>query len=426
VTVPSGTVSVGPIHCPRTNLKCNGSCVARMTMVRLILAAYRSAGPIVLLLLVGCIATALTPCLGRVDDSTLKARVLYLGDSSYPANKLVLQWIIAEPKFQIVIVPCDTYFIGLPEALKMTRLYLPRSYQALNASQDVVIIHDISPRIIPPNVIGFIHRALEEEGFGVGLICFMFWGGTNEIAVWMSLAFYEAFPADVDLGTEVQSYMGRTYWSVVKKDPILNLPDIEKQPMQTLGNHGGDIWPRPGSVVHAIWKGRNTPVLVTGDYGSGRTLQLGQGWHNPASEVFQNYRFMPDLTYNQLYFLADISPPEDLELAHRARELFIDVRTRKSVTISTMEFVDKFGARLDRIEEELGDLGEDVVDAERDYLAGDYAAAAEILNGVMEAYPSIEKHLADLKNRTLFWVHTFEWVSVMATGLIGSVVPTSL
>jgi len=382
---------------------------------------------IVLLLLAGCGAMAtLTPCLGRVDDSTLKARVLYLGDSSYAPNKLVLQWIIAEPKFRIVIVPCDTYFIGLPEALRMTRLYLPRSYQALNASQDIVIIHDISPRIIPSNVLGFIHQAVRQEGLGLGLICFMFWGGTNEIAVWVSLAFYDAFPADVDLGTDIPSYLGRTYWSVVKRDPILNLPDIEKQPMQTLGNHGGDIWPRPGSVVHAVWKGRNTPVLVTGDYGAGKTLQLGQGWHNPASEVFQKYRYMPDLTYNQLYFLADILPPEDLELAHRARELFMDVRTRKSVTISTMEFVDKFGAKLDRIEEELARLGTDVVDAERNYLEGDFAQAAEILKGIMGAYPTIEEHLADLKNRTLMWIHLYEWISVVSTGVICSMIIWSL
>ncbi len=392
--------------------------------------ASRIARPAIALIFIICPAwICLTAAFSRTDEHTLKARILYLGDASFPPNKLVLQWIMAEPKLSMVVVPCDVYFIDLPVAQKMTRLYLPRTYQALNGSYDAVIIHNISPTIIPSNVLGFIHRALEEEGLGVGLICFMFWGagaGSNQIGIWMDLAFYDVFPADVDLGTDVPSQMGRTYWTVVKKDPILNLPDIEKQPMQVLGNHGGDIWPRPGSVVHAIWKGRNTPVLVTGTYGSGRTLQLGQGWHNPPEHVFQNYRYMPDLTYNQIYFLADILPPEDLELAHRTRELFIDVRTRKSVTLSTMEFVDKLGARLDRIEEELRLLGPAVSEAERKYLTGDIALASELLRAVMEAYPIIEDHLADLKRRTLLWIFVFEWIAVSSTVLICSVTVWSL
>ena len=209
----------------------------------------------------------------RIDEDTLKARILYLGDASFPPNQLILQCILAEPKFSTVIVPCDTYFISLPEAKKLTRLYLPRSYDALNSTQDVVIIHNISPTIIPRNVLEFIQRLAEEEGLGVGLISFMFWGGgagTNHIEVWMTLRFYDLFPADVDTLRDIPSQFGRTFWSVVRDYPILGLPDIEKQPMQTLGNHGGDIMPRPGTSVHAVWNGRNTPVMVTGTYGSGR------------------------------------------------------------------------------------------------------------------------------------------------------------
>ncbi|MBU7004688.1 MAG: hypothetical protein HXS50_03920, partial [Theionarchaea archaeon] len=91
--------------------------------------------------------------LGRIDENTLKVRVLYLGDASFPPNKLILQWILAEPKFSMLIVPCDTYFISLPVAMRMTRLYLPRSYAGLNATQDVVVLHNIEPAIIPGKVL---------------------------------------------------------------------------------------------------------------------------------------------------------------------------------------------------------------------------------------------------------------------------------
>jgi hypothetical protein len=367
--------------------------------------------------------------LGRVDENTLKARILYLGDASFPPNKLILQWILAEPKFSMVIVPCDTYFISLPEAKKLTRLYLPRSYESLNSTQDIVIIHNISPTIIPRKVLDFIQRLVDEEGLGIGLISFFFWGGgagTNDIEVWMTLRFYDLFPADVDTLRDIPAQFGRTFWSVVKDYPILGLPDIEKQPMQGFGNHGGDIMPRPGAQIHAVWNGRNTPVLVTGTYGSGRTLQLSQGWHNPPDSVFQNYRYMPDLHYNQLYFLAGVDPPADIELAHRARELFIDVRIRKSVTISAMEFVDKFGARLDEIERELASLTPQVLNAERRYLEGDFQTAQTILLEVIGTYPEIEERITRLKNRTMMWIYISEWLIVSSTGTICGVIVWTL
>lgn len=383
----------------------------------------RSTGFACLVVLIVAFAALLLPpeSLGRVDDETLRARVLYLGDASFPPNQLVLQWIMAEPRFSLTIVPCDTYFISLPVAMRMTRLYLPRSYAGLNATQDVVVLHNIEPAIIPGKVLASIQRAVEEDAFGLGLISYMFWGagaGTNAVEVWMTLAIYDAFPAEIDTGRDIPAAMGRTYWTVVRRDPILNLPDLEKQPMQVFGNHGGDIWPRPGSVIHAVWRGRGTPVLVTGDYGTGRTLQLGHGWHNPPDHVFQNYRYMPDLHYNQLYFLADVSPPEDIELAHRTRELFIDVRVRKSVTIATMDFVDRFGARLDELEDELSKLDPMVREAERSYLSGDFQAAREVLEDVMETYPIIEEKLAKLKERTMMWIYLSEWVVIVSTAMM--------
>ena len=63
----------------------------------------------------------------------------------------------------------------------------------------------------------------------------------------------------------------------------------------------------------------------------------------------------------------------------------------------------------------------------------DAAAQGRLVRAYLEPQPDafvarfpFEKHLADLKNRTLFWVHTFEWISVVATSLICSVVIWSL
>lgn len=366
------------------------------------------------------------PALGmaRIDRATLRIRVLYLGDASWPANQRVVQWMMAEPKLLTFVVPCDTYFIPLPVARRMTRLYLPRTYNDLNSSNDVVVLHDLPPSIIGNRVLGYMQTAVEKDGIGLGLISYMFWGGgagTNNVQIWKTLEFYKIFPADIEMN-DIPATRGRTYWSVVRKEPILDLPGIEKQPMQVLGNHGGDLAPRSGSVVHAVWRGRNTPVMVTGSYGSGPTLQLGQGWHNPPMHVFNNYRYMPDLIYNQLYFLAEVSPPDDLELAHRVRELFVDYRVRKTITISTIEFVDRFGARLDSVEDQLADLDLSIEEAEQSYLLGEWDFAAEVLEDAIGTFPEIEKDLEELRNQAMLWIYISEWVAVTVTFMVcGSV-----
>lgn len=242
----------------------------------------------------------------------------------------------------------------------------------------------------------------------------------------MGLPFYDVFPCDVDVTRDIPQQMGKIFWEIVRREPILDLPDLESVQMYGIGNHGGDILPRSGSVVHARWSGRKTPVLVTGGYGEGATLQLDQGWHNIPTESLRGYRYAPDLIYNQLYFVADVSPPDDLELAHRTREMFIDVRTRKVVTISTIEFVDKFGAKVTKVEGELAQLDSEVREAERIYLAGDYLSASEMLRKIMEEYPGIESGLTRMKKNTLLWIYVSEWLAVLSTGMVCGVVVWAL
>lgn len=99
----------------------------------------------------------------RVDPVTKRARVLYLGDTSYTRNKIVLDWVMAEPRFSLIMVPCDLEFMMLPDARKFTRLYLPRTYEALNSSYDVLVLHNISPQPIDKNILVFFQRGIEEE-----------------------------------------------------------------------------------------------------------------------------------------------------------------------------------------------------------------------------------------------------------------------
>lgn len=352
---------------------------------------------------------------GRVDLVTSKIRVLYVGDAwSTSTIRETLGWIGAEPRFDIQVVPADLEFMLLTEAWKYTRLYLPRRYGDLNLSYDIIILHNISPMVMERKVLNFFQQGIDEEGIGAALITFYFWGGTNDMEIWTKIPFYDVFPCDIPLEKESFGYQGKTFIKVIQAEPILDLPGIEKIPMQSSLNHGADIHPRPGSVTHAIWQGKRTPFLVTGTYGKGETLQLATGWHIMPRT---GYPYLPDFIYNELYFVAKVPPPPDIALARHARGLFIRIRSRKLVTLSSIEFADKFGANLVKVEGDLGDLEVDIDRAERSYLEGDYDAAATTMEQVLEGFPVIEAEVTRLKNEALMWVYLTEWLVVVSTSL---------
>jgi hypothetical protein len=329
--------------------------------------------------------------------------------------KETLGWIGAEPRFEMQIVPADLEFMLFPEAWKYTRLYLPRRYEDLNLSYDIVILHNISPMVMERKFLDFFQRGIFEDGIGAGLITFYFWGGTNDMEIWTKLRFYEVMPADIPLERESYGHQGKMFINVLQAEPILDLPGIEKNPMWGTIHHGADIIPRPGSVTHAIWQGKRTPFLVTSSYGRGATLQLATGWHIMPRI---GWPYLPDFIYNLLYFTADVAPPSDIAIARHARDLFIRVRTRKLVTLSSIEFADKFGANLVRVEEELGDLEVDYYQAERSYLEGDYLGAAAALEQILEVFPVIEAEITRLKNEALVWIYLTEWLAVVSTSLV--------
>jgi len=105
------------------------------------------------------LATMLPSCTGGRIGLGERIRILYLGDTfSFSQNKIVLGWIEAEPRFTLSVVPCDLEVMTSIEAKKFTRLYLPRSYHDMNQSYDVLVLNNVSPRVIPGKILSFFSR----------------------------------------------------------------------------------------------------------------------------------------------------------------------------------------------------------------------------------------------------------------------------
>ncbi len=369
---------------------------------------------ILLLLVVSAVSLPAGHC--RSNPATGEIRVLFLGEFA-AGNRIMLDWIVAEPRFVLTVVPCSLQNVPQSEAKRMTRLYVPRTYELLVGGYDALVFEDFGPMPLLSSAIENFRRGVE-EGMGLALIEFANWQGVGSsyIDAWLATAMAGTFPALVDPKTDVPASEGRTFYKVVRRDPIFDLPGVESVPMN--GGHHGDIFPKPGSVVQAEWRGRGTPALITGSYGEGNTLQLDHGWDNTLAEA-RVWEYCPDLIYNQVLFVAAEPVPPDLEIAHQARKLFIEARIRRVVTVSTLDFIEKFGGTVIKAARKLQELDGLVEEAERSYVKDmDPLVAVNLLNQVMDRYPELEVEMMELKQRSLLWIYVIEWCVVSATATV--------
>lgn len=116
----------------------------------------------------------LTMTEARVAPDSGKIRLLYIGDPwSFQQNRIVLDWIRAEPRFTMTVVPADLEVMIFSGSVRFTRLYLPRDYESLNSSYDVLVPNNISPRVIETRILEFFRQGVEQEGIGTYFVGFV-------------------------------------------------------------------------------------------------------------------------------------------------------------------------------------------------------------------------------------------------------------
>ncbi len=348
----------------------------------------------------------------RRDAASGRVRVLFVGEVM-SGNQLFLSWISADPQFTLTAVPCDIEYQTMMDAKRFARIYVPRTQDRLN-DYDVTMFEDFTYKVLPLNVLDMFQSSIS-EGMGIALIEFVNWGGTNDIFEWMKLSFYDVFPAEPVMN-KFDAQQGRTYYRVVNKYGPLQLPGVESAPLNS-GSHG-DLIAKPGSTTEAVWSGRGTPCMVTSTYGKGHTLQLGHGWDNIPYEARLYYAYLPDFIFNQVLCIADLPYPQDMDLVHTVRKLFIDYEDRKSVTLGFLGFVEEFAINPYRIERRLASVEASRKEAAGDYLAGNYDEARDILRSLLDEFAGIDQDLIRAKDRAFLWIYLVEWASVLGTSMV--------
>jgi hypothetical protein len=360
------------------------------------------------------IALLLVSAEGKTDPDTGKCRVIWVGEIS-SNNEMVLDWIAAEPRMELTrAVPCDLQLLMLDEAKRFARIYLPRSYDSLMAGTDVAIFHDFHPKVLPVGSIEWFRHGVE-SGMGLCLIEFAYrvasYAGMNE---WPLLRIYDAFPGKFVIN-QIEAIYGRQFYEVVREGPLLDLPGLEKQ-LMNWGWHG-DLEPRQGAVTWAIWRGRRTPALVTGQYGEGMVIQADHGWDTIPQGTKRKWQYVTDYVYNNIIFVAGLAFPEDVELVHHTRVKFVRYRDERAMILLMIDFIERFGANPAPFEMEMGEMEGRLDEAESLYIDAQIERSAQILDELLEGFADLNDGLLEAKDRVMVWIYVSEWLAVTGTSM---------
>ncbi|MBU7004938.1 MAG: hypothetical protein HXS50_05185, partial [Theionarchaea archaeon] len=130
------------------------------------------------------------------------------------------------------------------------------------------------------------------------------------------------------------------------------------------------------------------------------------------------YSFLPDIIYNEVFFVTDVDPPEDVFVVHGIRTGLINLHERMKSGIALIDFVDRFGADTSKIEEALLQLDEKIDLIEEEYIISRYSRAMELISITESEFVDFEQDVVDFKENALMWIYIIEWVTVTGVFMI--------
>ncbi len=316
---------------------------------------------------------------------------------------------------------------------RMVRLYFPRTYEDMQ-KYDYIMLNSPEYYIFTDQQDRWMHDRIQEGG-----------GGWNDASVfsqiaqihnaWANSQTQKAFPNDAPAVVDkhgggeslIESYRVRINRDF--PDPVLT-PFIPYDVESAVGFTARFIIARQGSGILAYQVDNHpgytdVPFLTVWDYGQGRAMTSGSiiasvtwfGRDNP---------YAGDIVTNLILYTMKRDLIEDVDIFHSLKTEFGNLRDKMAYLISVMNFVDRLGAHVERVQTEADRVRQYWDDASDAYLDEDFNEAHDLIQEGLDYLKEAEKIAIEEKNKALWWIFVIEWSVTTATLFVSSYVLWSL
>jgi uncharacterized membrane protein len=362
----------------------------------------------------------------RRDPDTGRIRVMYIGA---PFTTYCPYTVFKSDPLLLTTPISGMAWLDSTIVKRALRLYMPRNRREYS-NYDVVGLDDATYEHFSPNTLIWMRDSLLEEGLG-----FYMGGGSGSFGGWVNYLNWGHTPLQEVM--PVECIPDRVEFSVNK---VIRFDDefIRSVPWEEFENHNvfgsyNIVTLKQGAVqlseLSPVGGGRTDPGWTWWDVGNGRFFASPTGFRGTlaggttsAGVSFIYWKHYPDFVSNMVYFCAGFVPPSDIHLLHTTRSKFREVDYHRQMVIGTIEFVSKFGAVLDRVDEKLGEVEESVGQAKQSFIDLELAESLEEIEHALTLLGEADDLAIKAKHKALFWVYVTEWLVVTATLLVfGSV-----
>jgi len=351
-----------------------------------------------------------------------KVSILYAGDP-YPGMTPYLS--MKEDAFTVV-TPVQASFqhyagISGKDIMKAMRIYMARSYEEYVNKYDVMILSDASFSVFSGGQTDWFANGVLDHGIGLIMV-----GGFESFGYgWESTKVHDVLPVSFQRYIWVSGY-NRIEIVDFSNEFVASLPFRPTPEYMRVGTDGNYFTTKEGSSVLARWATKtlefdNPPCYVTWTTGKGRTFALAHDWTPGGGAVMLRWEYYRDFVVNMMLYLAGKSIPDDPAVLHAYRENVHTLAISRSTLFSMIDFVESFGGSAREIEKEIGALDSLVADAKESYLNHEWEVALGKAQGAVTKMQDIEELSVRVKNQTLQWVYTIEWLSVTGVSLFAGV-----
>ncbi len=370
------------------------------------------------------ISSALVSAEAKTDPQTGRIRLLLIGAQWHAGNVYVTSLLRSDPRISIQ-GSIETSGGWLPEEVRRrARLSFPRTKQRFVSTIDALEYNFAPPWALSDEQQQWVHDCVLDEGLGLVLVG-MGWHPCladpllrcNRAEDWVNSIIYKAWPMDVVIGKTIKPSQ---FMEIIQSSPVVDLPDFEKQVFGPLGlsTFIGMVSARPAATTYTRWQAGGEDAIISWRYGRGIALAVPVSGASLGDDAMRNWKYFIDFVLNKVYVAADVPVPDDPELSHSLRAAFLQFNEQRSLAVSLIDFVDKFGANTGPLHNIVDDLEGKAREANALYVAGDYQASLQSIRYAMEGLIDLSVESTKVRNRALFWVYLTEWLTVSGTSAL--------